>query len=304
MCPLHQLGYLSLCPSKFTSYGLFRIYWWITPHLLRCLLWYLTIFNTFHQAGTSFRFHLHGWSNLEFTRHLPWYTQWSVLGQFLSVWRDSNSRYSWLEARYHNQLGDTRIKIVVGTGFEPVILRMKISRPGPARRTDRLKPNNLHSTIPYNSTRSVFTSHSLIIDLWLPTVTSFGCKEWCRDARNSELFHQAPFFNVPYSLLLFRMFPSLLACGRCQIRTDGALWTLGGFQDRWNKPLSQSSLNNSAVLLPLPCYHSQTNAFCRLMVSRFLTPIWFHPSKELMQPFVCCGLPLLYDTIVKQIVGF
>ena len=89
MCPLHQLGYLSLCPSKFTSYGLFRIYWWITPHLLRCLLWYLTIFNTFHQAGTSFRFHLHGWSNLEFTRHLPWYTQWSVLGR---LWANNGAQ--------------------------------------------------------------------------------------------------------------------------------------------------------------------------------------------------------------------
>ena len=75
------LALLSFCPSKFTSYGLFRIYWRITPHLLRCLLWYLTIFNTFHQARTSFRFHLHGWSSLESTRHLPWYTQWSVLGQ-------------------------------------------------------------------------------------------------------------------------------------------------------------------------------------------------------------------------------
>lgn len=32
----------------------------------------------------------------------------------------------------------------------------------------------LHYTIPYNSTRSVFTSHSLIIDLWLPTVTPFS----------------------------------------------------------------------------------------------------------------------------------
>ena len=38
--------------SKFTNYGLLRIYDY-PPHLLRCLIWYLTVINTFHQAGET-----------------------------------------------------------------------------------------------------------------------------------------------------------------------------------------------------------------------------------------------------------
>lgn len=150
MCPLHQLGYLSFCPSKFTSYGLFRIYWWITPHLLRCLLWYLTIFNTFHQAGTSFRFHLHGWSNLEFTRHLPWYTQWSVLGR---LWANNGAQTR------NPQLGRlvlyllSYIRKCSRYGIRNRVTRMKILYPGPLD-----EPTPLKRTL-----QEFATSHSCLI---------------------------------------------------------------------------------------------------------------------------------------------
>ena len=69
-----------------------------------------------------------------------------------------------------------RFFLVVEVGFEPTNRISAIA--DLAGRWVKPLPHStilflrLHSTIPYNSTRSVFTSHSLIIDLWLPTVTS------------------------------------------------------------------------------------------------------------------------------------